>query len=69
MKQTTLTKIVHLLETFPESKVHSLMDYINYLRDQKDSFSAEEIALVKAAQKEAIKGAGINWREIKRDNV
>jgi len=66
MKQATLNKIVHVLETFPEKKVPSLIDYINYLKDQEDSFSPEEIALIKSAQEEAAHGMGVNWREIKR---
>ncbi len=69
MKQATLNRIVHLLETFPERKARSLMDYINYLRDQEESFSPEEIALIKAAEAEALQGAGVNWREIEQEDV
>ncbi len=69
MEQATLNRIVHLLETFPERKIPSLMDYINYLRDQEEGFSAEETALIRAAQQEALQGAGVNWREIKRADV
>ncbi|MBI5789692.1 MAG: hypothetical protein HZA78_12645 [Candidatus Schekmanbacteria bacterium] len=66
MKQATLNRIIPLLETLPEKKVHSLMDYINYLIDQQDSFSEEEVTLIKNAQEEALYGKGVNWREIKR---
>ncbi len=39
-----------------------------YLRDQEEGFSPEEIALIKDAQQEALQGAGVNWREIKRES-
>jgi hypothetical protein len=45
------------------------MDYINYLKDQDEGFSPQETALIRNAQQEALQGAGVDWREIKRGDV
>jgi len=41
------------------------MDCINYPRNQKNSFSPKEVALIKSAQEDAAHGMGVSWREIK----
>lgn len=67
MKARTVKKIVSLLDDLSESKVRSVIEYIQFLRWSGDRFSEDEIDIIQASRKEASEGAGTPWRDVRDD--
>jgi len=62
MDKQIIDKVVKYLDGFPESKITSLLDYIEYLK--QDEFTEEEgrIILESASEED-----GVPWENIRRN--
>ncbi len=67
MKPQTIEKISSLLKGLPEKKAGSLIDFIDFLRWNEDSFSEEENQIILTGSLEAKEGKGVNWRNVRAD--
>ena len=68
MNTQVLDNIVDEIKSLPDDKVSSLLDFLHFLKLDKDSYlSKEEKIIVEEAEIEINSGKGINWRKIKRD--
>jgi len=67
MKARTVKKIVSLLDDLSESKVRSVIEYIQFLRWSEDSFTEDEVDIIQKSRKEAAEGKGTPWRDVRDD--
>ena len=67
MKPHTIEKISYLLKRIPEKKAGSLIDFIDFLRWNEDSFNKEENQIILASSQDAKEGKGVNWRDVRTD--
>ena len=62
MNKQIIDEVVKHLNGFPESKISSLLDYIEFLKH--DEFTEEEKRIILESAKEE---GGMPWEDIKRD--
>ncbi len=67
MKERTVKEIVSLLGDLPESKVRSVVEFIHFLRWSEDTFTDDEIAIIRKSREEAAAGKGTPWRDVRDD--
>jgi hypothetical protein len=61
MDKQIIDKVVKYLDGFPESKITSLLDYIEYLK--QDEFTEEERIILESAREKN----GVPWENIRRN--
>ena len=69
MRKKIRERILSLIDTLPEKRLGSLVDYAEYLREKEDVFTEDEKIIIRKARKEAVQGKGIEWRKIKKANL
>lgn len=68
MTTNVLDNIVDEIKNLPEDKIPTLLDFLHFLKLDKDSYlSKEEEKIVEEAEIEIESGKGKSWRKIKRD--
>lgn len=68
MNTQVLDNIVDEIKNLPEEKIPSLLDFLNFLKLEKDNYlSKEEEKIVEDAEIEIKSGKGTNWRKLKLD--
>jgi len=68
MNTQVLDNIVDEIKNLPEEKIPSLLDFLNFLKLDKDNYlSKEEEKIVEDAEIEIKFGKGTNWRKLKLD--
>ena len=62
MDKQIVDKVVKYLDGFPENKITSLLDYIEFLK--QDEFTEEEKRIILESAKEK---KGVSWEDIRRN--
>ncbi len=68
MENKLKATLIHLLDDFPDEKISSLVDYINYLKkgEAEEEFTTEEEVFILKCWEESKQEEGIPWEKVRR---